>query len=63
MTTVMRVLARANGWELIQDLNSCLTLHHGQAMYVVNSPVEALREIPDMETRKLMAAQIFQGGN
>lgn len=61
MTTVMKVLARANGWELIQDLNSVVTLHHGNAMYLVDSPIEALRHIPEMETRKLMASQLFGG--
>lgn len=62
MTTVMRVLARANGWEMVQDLNSCITLHHGLAMFLVSSPIDGLREIPDMETRILMSRQLFQGG-
>ena len=62
MTTVMKVLARANGWELVQDLNSCISLHHGQAVFLVSSAIEGLREIPDMETRRVMAKQIFDGG-
>jgi hypothetical protein len=63
MTNVMKVLARANGWELVQDLNSCISLYHGSAIYMVSSAIEGLREIPDMETRRLMAKQIFGGGN
>jgi hypothetical protein len=58
----LRTLAKANGWELTQDLNSCISLTHGAATYMVTSPIEALREIPDMATRKLMASQLFDGG-
>jgi hypothetical protein len=61
MMTVLKTVARANGWELVLDLNSCLTLHHGNAMYIVDNPLEALKNIPEIATRKLMAAQIFGG--
>jgi hypothetical protein len=62
MTNVMKVLARANGWEMVQDVNSVISLHHGAAIYLVDSAIEGLRNIPDMETRRAMAHQLF-GGN
>jgi hypothetical protein len=61
MKNVMRVLARANGWELVQDLNSVLWLNHDGKQFDVENPFQGLRRVTDDTTRKLMASQIFGG--
>jgi hypothetical protein len=61
MMTVMRVLAKANGWAMVQDLNSVLWLQHGADIFSVENPLQGLRTVADADTRKEMASQIFGG--
>jgi hypothetical protein len=57
----MRTLAKKNGWAILQDMNGVVSIEKDNAAYFVDSAVEGLRHIPDLETRYELAKQLFRG--
>lgn len=58
--TKLRTIAKAGGWEVIQDLNGVISIHFGNGRWICNhaGAYEAIRdEVKDPETRTALLKQ------
>lgn len=60
MMTKLRTIAKAGGWEVVQDVNGIISIHFGNAAYICNhaSAYEAIvAEVKDSVIRKELIRQ------